>query len=250
MRCIGRGFGLLNWRLLRSKGFLPAALWVLSVLLFLVCWPFLVLLLVYLRCTLFVRSPALASPCILIGLLVLPLCGAALTFFAAAKKVSKESGSHRQPVGVHLGGEPALVRDEIWSRAAHVSDKGLIHPTPHCVRRGSVCKGNRAMRESCTPAELAERVMPDGGARSATLERMTALSLTRVVRETVSSRTAPAGVPRWTPTGWRCEPLSLLTFFAAAKKVSAAPHRGNANKPIRIQGKANAVRQAAQGQRQ
>jgi general secretion pathway protein K len=30
-------------------------------------------------------------------------------------------------------------------------------------------------------------------------------------------------------------PLSLLTFFAAAKKVSAAPHRGNANKPIRIE---------------
>ncbi|MBP0596241.1 hypothetical protein J8I87_42960, partial [Paraburkholderia sp. LEh10] len=25
---------------------------------------------------------------------------------------------------------------------------------------------------------------------------------------------------------WRCERLSLLTFFAAAKKVSAAPHRG------------------------
>src|SRR6202012_445445 len=34
-------------------------------------------------------------------------------------------------------------------------------------------------------------------------------------------------------------PLSLLTFFAAAKKVSAAPHRGNANRPPRIQGKAN-----------
>jgi hypothetical protein len=32
---------------------------------------------------------------------------------------------------------------------------------------------------------------------------------------------------------WRCEPLSLLTFFAAAKKVSAAPHRGNPNKPQR-----------------
>ena len=29
--------------------------------------------------------------------------------------------------------------------------------------------------------------MPDGGARSATLERMTALSLTRVVRESVLS---------------------------------------------------------------
>jgi general secretion pathway protein K len=26
-------------------------------------------------------------------------------------------------------------------------------------------------------------------------------------------------------------PLSLLTFFAAAKKVSAAPHRGNASEP-------------------
>jgi hypothetical protein len=36
-------------------------------------------------------------------------------------------------------------------------------------------------------------------------------------------------------------PLSLLTFFAAAKKVGAAPHRGEANRPLRIQGKANAV---------
>jgi hypothetical protein len=36
-------------------------------------------------------------------------------------------------------------------------------------------------------------------------------------------------------------PLSLLTFFAAAKKVSAAPHRGEANRPLRIQGKANAT---------
>ncbi|SDH93685.1 hypothetical protein [Paraburkholderia phenazinium] len=34
----------------------------------------------------------LAFPCFLIGLLASPLCGAALTFFAAAKKVSKESG--------------------------------------------------------------------------------------------------------------------------------------------------------------
>jgi hypothetical protein len=34
----------------------------------------------------------LAFSCFVIGLLALPLCGAALTFFAAAKKVSKESG--------------------------------------------------------------------------------------------------------------------------------------------------------------
>jgi hypothetical protein len=29
------------------------------------------------------------------------------------------------------------------------------------------------------------------------------------------------------------ELLSLVTFFAAAKKVTAAPHRGSANKPTR-----------------
>ena len=34
----------------------------------------------------------LAFPCFLIGLLGSPLCGAAPTFFAAAKKVGKESG--------------------------------------------------------------------------------------------------------------------------------------------------------------
>jgi hypothetical protein len=36
----------------------------------------------------------LAFPCILSGLLGSPLCGAAPTFFAAAKKVGKESGLH------------------------------------------------------------------------------------------------------------------------------------------------------------
>jgi hypothetical protein len=30
-----------------------------------------------------------------------------------------------------------------------------------------------------------------------------------------------------------------LSFFAAAKKVSAAPHRGNTNRPLRNQEKAN-----------
>src|SRR5579863_10064903 len=33
-----------------------------------------------------------------------------------------------------------------------------------------------------------------------------------------------------------------LSFFAAAKKVSAAPHRGNANRPLTNQGKAKALR--------
>jgi general secretion pathway protein K len=51
-----------------------------------------------------------------------------------------------------------------------------------------------------------------------------------------------------------CSPLSLLTFFAAAKKVSAAPHRGNASKPKTKQGKAktpknNNQKRAAAGQK-
>jgi hypothetical protein len=37
----------------------------------------------------------LAFPCFRVGMQVLPLCGAALPFFAAAKKGSKESRSNR-----------------------------------------------------------------------------------------------------------------------------------------------------------
>ena len=38
------------------------------------------------------------------------------------------------------------------------------------------------------------------------------------------------------------EPLSLAYFsLRRQREVSAAPHRGNANKPIRNQGKANAA---------
>jgi hypothetical protein len=33
-----------------------------------------------------------------------------------------------------------------------------------------------------------------------------------------------------------------LSFFAAAKKVSAAPHRGNTNRPLTKQGKAKAIK--------
>ncbi|TXC84379.1 hypothetical protein FRZ40_29275 [Paraburkholderia azotifigens] len=38
----------------------------------------------------------------------------------------------------------------------------------------------------------------------------------------------PVGGPQATTRTGGVSPLSLLTFFAAAKKVSAAPHRGNA----------------------
>jgi hypothetical protein len=37
--------------------------------------------------------------------------------------------------------------------------------------------------------------------------------------------------------------LSLPTFFAAAKKVGAAPHRGNANKPEAIEEERDAPKQ-------
>jgi hypothetical protein len=72
-------------------GFGMAWPWGLGVLLG--CRPFLDLLLVYPPCCALGCGPAaLAFPCFASGLLALPLCGAALTFFAAAKKVSKESG--------------------------------------------------------------------------------------------------------------------------------------------------------------
>jgi hypothetical protein len=85
--------------------------------------------------------------------------------------------------------------------------------------------------------------MPDGGARSATLELMITLSLTGVVRRQFSC--ADHSDSMSVVDTYRlavASPLSLLTFFAAAKKVSAAPHRGIANRPLRMQGKANTAR--------
>src|SRR6185369_7705589 len=46
---------------------------------------------------------------------------------------------------------------------------------------------------------------------------------------------------RWGPvdkhTGWRCEPLSFAYFsLRRQRKVGAAPHRGNASKPITSRG--------------
>ncbi|TXC82656.1 hypothetical protein FRZ40_19605 [Paraburkholderia azotifigens] len=46
----------------------------------------------------------------------------------------------------------------------------------------------------------------------------------------------PVGGPQATTSAGGVSPLSLLTFFAAAKKVSAAPHRGNARKPTTSSG--------------
>ena len=139
------------------------------------------------------------------------------------------------------------------ARTTPVSDKAFIHPTPHDVRRGWVCLGRRGKYHGCwffgRSGAVRQPLSPADGsyarrrARSATLERMSAVSLTGVVRE----RNACADHSGFMPAGdtYRLavgSPLSLLTFFAAAKKVSAAPHRGIANRPIRMQGKAKAAR--------
>jgi hypothetical protein len=85
--------------------------------------------------------------------------------------------------------------------------------------------------------------MPDGGARSATLERMSPLSLMQAVRGAVPCADHFGLMPVMDTYRLAvASPLSLLTFFAAAKKVSAAPHRGIANRPITMQGKAKAAR--------
>jgi hypothetical protein len=70
---------------------------------------------------------ALAFPCFLIGLLALPLCGAA-HLLSLRPQESKESGSHRKPVVGHHEQVRRVVRDETVSRATRDSDKGLIHP--------------------------------------------------------------------------------------------------------------------------
>jgi hypothetical protein len=55
-------------------------------------WPLLAFLFGLVRFLFGCLPMVLAFPCFAIGLFASPLCGAALTFFAAAKKVSKESG--------------------------------------------------------------------------------------------------------------------------------------------------------------
>ncbi|EDZ97355.1 hypothetical protein BH160DRAFT_7338 [Burkholderia sp. H160] len=54
----------------------------------------------------------LAFPCFVIGLLALPLCGAAPTFFAAAKKVGKEDSSNRKLISGSLAPHAAVVHLE------------------------------------------------------------------------------------------------------------------------------------------
>ncbi|MGF6409053.1 hypothetical protein [Paraburkholderia sp. MM5482-R1] len=70
-------------------------------------WPFLVFGVFFVVVLAF-----LAFPCFVIGLLALPLCGAAPTFFAAAKKVGKEDSSNRQLLSGSLGLHEVVVHLE------------------------------------------------------------------------------------------------------------------------------------------
>src|SRR5579872_1952222 len=88
----------------------------------------------------------LAFPCFVSGLLALPLCGAALTFFAAAKK-DKQRKRLEAPAkwapwsarGSGATGIRALAHSTLVTKASSA-------PTPHCVRRGRVCRGNHGLR--------------------------------------------------------------------------------------------------------
>ena len=69
-----------------------------------------------------------AFPCFVSGLLALPLCGAALTFFAAAKK-----DKQRKRLETPAKWVPQLAQGSgasgIWVRArAYACDKGVILP--------------------------------------------------------------------------------------------------------------------------
>src|SRR5580693_6763332 len=78
-----------------------------------------------------------AFPCFVIGLLASPLCGAGtLTFFAAAKKVSKESGF--TPLNLKWvpwrGGDGGAINGSHLGPLVSVTQPSSA-PTPHCVRR-------------------------------------------------------------------------------------------------------------------
>jgi hypothetical protein len=90
---------------------------------------------------------ALAFPCFRVGMLALPLCGAAPTFFAAAKKVGKESRSHRQCDAVHHSPTLVVVPERLSPRTIHASDKALIPPAARYARHGRVCEGNLALSQ-------------------------------------------------------------------------------------------------------
>jgi general secretion pathway protein K len=242
------------------------------------------------------RLPAvLAFPCFVIGLLASPLCGAALTFFAAAKKVSKESGltplacrcpslsSNRKRPKTRPALAPLTsVTKHSSAPASRCAPRRRAHPPPHAkVDFALLPRMLEAAVLLPTPSDIQKAVT---GRRNQPATRQSAgmvhVPITQQARaivhtlraeQTTKSYAQPArtecvdgmnepfvtnevnargglvfGPLRGVLRGGHLQaggvsPLSLLTFFAAAKKVSAAPHRGEANGPKAKQGKTNAV---------
>ena len=151
--------------------------------------------------------PVLAFPCLAGGLLALPLCGAALTFFAAAPPCQACRCAPPSLTTERSGTRPSLApltyvtKDSFIPRAYFVR-RAQVHQATVCACQlrnsttnahckflsyrpvGSQCGTTQAVRRNRWLAvAVAIMVMPDGGARSATLERMGALSLRGVERE-------------------------------------------------------------------
>jgi hypothetical protein len=171
----------------------------------------------------------LAFPCFVSGLLASPLCGAALTFFAAAKKVSKESGltppaRSETPRTLTRSGpntRPALAHSPF-------RDKALIHPVRalRARRPGITARGSLVARGGQCLAGAEGVNVPDGGARSATLERMSAVSQERSVRMRISCRTTTGYEQGWTLMGWRGEPAFFAYFLCGGKESECRPAQG------------------------
>ena len=106
------------------------------------CWPFLALLSVWSGLALAVclrRWPFLDLISVYISFA--PVRGG--TYFLCRRKESrqrKRAATASLWVSVSCV-NPEWCEDKMCSRTTRVSDKGLIHPTPHYVRRGWVCPG-------------------------------------------------------------------------------------------------------------
>jgi hypothetical protein len=191
-----------------------------------------------------------------VGLLALPLCGAAPTFFAAAKKVGKESSSSQPAVTRTL----AMLASRRWhSPKCHprrTYRAWIAHglPPERFQRAGSARKSfgtalraavgyaRETIEEARTQTRLTHR--PRSGLELFGAEpvrqnvwcgRPCAVQALFCLR---GHSLLPGHSANRLCRG-RCEVLrlgiavSLVTFFAAAKKVTAAPHRGSANRPPR-----------------
>ncbi|CAE6833107.1 hypothetical protein R70006_06752 [Paraburkholderia domus] len=153
---------------------------------------------------------------------------------------------------VHLESVPSHIQP--WRQGSHTSG-GATRADGHFTKPAATFSHSRFAHEfrdisARQGPSLPPRVTgapgfpcrPIRDARSAEWALMNPLSLTPNVRGhrfQMHHYRNCAGDPL---KNWRCELLSLAYFsLQQQREVGAAPHRGNANRPIRMQGKANAA---------